>query len=145
MITTPFDVDRLEAGLVGVKWSKPSQLSQNGAHHGYRQSKHLDGLQFVLDRFAPIHSAWLSWIDPGGFVLPHHDAGPYRERWQIPIRPAGEFLEDGERLWQVAGVPFRVRQWLPHQVTNYTTEPRVHLVLDRDVVVKTDPAPFQVL
>lgn len=94
---------------------------------------------FVLDTFAPVWSAWVSCIEPGGLIHPHIDQGPYRERWQVPIQPAG--LMNGAEA--VAGVPFRVKQWEPHSVENTTDRSRIHLVIDRDVMVDSRPTPFQ--
>lgn len=131
----------LDAVPPGV-WSLPSSYRATGAHHGYRRVT-VDGLEpfrFVLDGFAPVHNAWLSWIDPGGFIVAHVDAGPYRERWQVPIIP-GDISGD----LCVAGVPFRVAHWEPHWVCNrHGDRPRVHLVIDRDVIVDPAPAPFRI-
>lgn len=96
---------------------------------------------FVLDELAPVHEAWLSWIDPGGFIIPHRDAGPWRERWQVPILAAGEFHAD-ETTVPIDGRAFPVTHWRPHAVTNRTDHPRIHLVLDRDVWLDEPHAPF---
>lgn len=96
---------------------------------------------FVLDEFAPIHEAWLSWIDPGGFIVPHRDAGPWRDRWQVPIRAAGEFHAE-DTFTPETGHAFRVTQWLPHSVTNPTDHPRIHLVIDRDMWLDEPRADF---
>jgi hypothetical protein len=93
----------------------------------------LDPFAPVLALFEPIRDAWLSWIDPGGFIVRHRDAGPYYDRWQVPIRTAGWMQQETAEAAQ-DGRPFRVRHWLPHSVANPSTEPRIHLVIDRDVV-----------
>ena len=97
--------------------------------------------RFVLTAFAPVHAAWLSWIDPSGFIVPHRDAGPWRERWQVPIAAAGSFTM-GETFVPTDGQAFRVTHWEWHSVSNLTDRPRIHLVIDRDVVVDREPAPF---
>jgi hypothetical protein len=94
---------------------------------------------FVLDSFAPVWTAWVSRVEPGGLIHRHIDAGPYRERWQVPIQPAG--LMNGAEA--VAGVPFNVKQWEPHSVQNATDRARIHLVIDRDVIVDSRQTPFQ--
>lgn len=96
--------------------------------------------RFVLDEFAPIRDAWLSWIDPGGFIVPHIDKGPHYERWQVPVATAG--VMNG--VAAIDGVPFRVRQWERHQVRNDDPRPRVHLVIDRDVVANPARNPFTI-
>lgn len=93
---------------------------------------------FVLDAFAPVWGAWLSWINPGGFVAPHRDAGPWRERWQVPIQAAGLFDTDRP----TDGVVFPVQHWREHSVWNDTDRPRIHLVLDRAVFLDRPPEPF---
>lgn len=97
--------------------------------------------RFVLDAFAPIWTAWVSRIEPGGLIHRHADEGPYRERWQVPIQPAG--VMNGVEA--VAGVPFRVEHWKPHAVQNPTDHPRIHLVIDRDVIVDPRRTPFQLI
>lgn len=143
-----FDVGRLFECLDGTKWSAPSDVRLTRAHHLYRQASDVDDLarfKWVLSEFAPVKVAWLSWIEPGGFVVPHKDGGPYMERWQVPIQTSGRFVQDGELLGQVAGVPFRVEQWRPHEVVNDGDRPRVHLVIDRDILANDSSAPFVVL
>lgn len=128
-------------------WSFPSTYAQTDVHHGYRRVVLVNdglptgpaGFGFILDRFAPVHEAWLSWIDPGGFIVSHTDAGPYRERWQVPLRPSGRW---GEETIHRIGEPFQVSHWEPHSVTNDGLGPRIHLVVDRDVIVNPSTAPF---
>lgn len=136
----------LDAMPPGV-WSLPSSFAATGVHHGYRRVvlveagrplEHADPFGEVLDVFDPVWSAWLSWIDPGGFIVAHRDSGPYRERWQVPIITAGTM--DGRVA--VDGEPFMVRHWEFHRVDNPTDRPRVHLVIDRDVMLDVPPAPF---
>jgi hypothetical protein len=147
------DPERLHAALGLVPagaWSLPSSYSVTGVHHGYRQvtivsagrPQALAGpWRFVLDELAPVRTAWLSWIDPGGFIRPHRDAGPWHERWQVPINAAGAF-HAGDVTHPVDGRAFQVEHWAPHAVTNRADRPRIHLVLDRDVLVDRPAEPF---
>jgi hypothetical protein len=126
--------DRVLEAVDGL-WSLPSQAELvGGVHDGYRQvtcATHgtITRLDWLLEPFAPVWDAWLSWIEPGGWIAPHRDAGPHRERWQLPISPTGE--------------AFRVEHWAPHAVWNDTPRPRVHLVVDRDVIVSDYPTRFE--
>jgi hypothetical protein len=95
--------------------------------------------RFVLDEFAPVWTAWLAKVPAFGFIGPHIDEGPYRERWHVPVLPSGTF--DGFVV--EAGVSFPVKHWVAHRVDNPTDSPRVHLVVDRDVWVGVPYAPFQ--
>jgi hypothetical protein len=42
-----------------------------------------------------------------------------------------------------AGVPFRVEHWLPHSVENTSDRARIHIVIDRAVLVDNRHIPFQ--
>lgn len=145
----PFDPERLYAALRDLPvdaWSLPSTWDATGVHHGYRRAvlatiKHPFG--WVLDAFEPVANAWLSWIDPGGFIAPHVDGGPYLERWQVPISTAGVTVQHDLATPAVNGQPFRVEHWLPHSVSNPSDHPRVHLVIDRDVIANPALTPFQ--
>lgn len=149
-ITPHCSVDRLEESLVAFLaadgLSEPSPSEE--VHKGYRRNRRNDVLWehfgWVLDEFAPVDTVWLSWIEAGGFIRPHIDAGPHRDRWQIPIRPSGTMTVDGDEFPAEAGVPFQVRHWLPHSV-QVGDIPRVHLVIDRDVFVDNEHTPFQLL
>jgi hypothetical protein len=150
-----FDPAQLHAALDSVPagaWSLPSSFTETRVHHGYRRVVLVEAGRsrpdaepwlFVLDQLAPVHAAWLSWIDPGGFIVPHRDAGPWRDRWQVPIQAAGAW-HDRETSTPVDGRAFRVEHWQPHAVTNRTDHPRIHLVVDRDVVLDEPAAPFAV-
>lgn len=130
------DTDRLRADLARVAWwSQPSRYEQTGVHHGYRRALNLAGLfEWVLEGFAPVVWAQVAVVDPGGFIAPHVDAGPYMERWHVPIVAAGVFQQGDDTFEPVAGVPFRVRHWERHAVWNPTDTGRVHLMIDRNVV-----------
>lgn len=93
----------------------------------------------LLAPYQPVYDAWVSWIEPGGYVRSHVDAGPHRERWQIPLVPSGTL--NGTHSVE----PFQVAHWEPHRVDNPGPGPRVHVVLDRDVIVRTEATPFRLL
>lgn len=142
-----FEPEVLQAALAAIPdgaWSLPSTYQATGVHHGYRRVV-LAGLPLsftpILEAFAPIRDAWVSWIEPGGFIVRHRDAGPYYERWQVPLSTAG-WTNQGSDAVATDGVPFRVEHWKPHSVSNPTSSPRVHLVIDRDVVADPDREPF---
>lgn len=128
-------------------WSQPSSYQVTEVHHGYRQAGIVwdSSLQLLLRDYRPVAGSWLSHLDPGGFIAPHRDAGPYRERWQIPIHAAGEFVytDTGERFTPRDGDPFRVEHWRPHAVVNTTDRPRIHIVVDRDAPVDVEPRRFE--
>jgi hypothetical protein len=143
-------VDQLHAALTEVRrdWTLPSSYATNGVHHGYQRIVLIAGgrwwptaepFRFALEQYNPIREAFISQLQPGGFIAPHRDAPPWYERWQIPIHAAGRF--DDAR--PTDGVPFRVTHWLPHFVANDTDRPRVHLVIDRDIELDLPPAPFE--
>lgn len=143
-----FPEGQLLAALAAVSdhWSAPTGPDEPNPNYrvvplvtGGQSQPPADPFEFVLGVFAPVWSAWISRIEPGGLIHPHIDAGPYRERWQVPIQPAG--LLNGVEA--VAGVPFRVEQWKPHWVENESDRPRIHLVIDRDLMVDGREVPFQ--
>lgn len=149
-----FSPSRLATALGEVApsaWTLPSEFAVTGVHHGYRRvvlvdhgyrTPAADPFGFVLDDFGPVHTALLSCIDPGGFIVPHVDAGPWLERWQVPVSTAGWFRQ-GELVDLEDGVPFRVEHWQKHSVGNPTGIPRVHLVIDRKVRVARAPEAFR--
>jgi hypothetical protein len=151
-----FDVAQLREALHEVRggdWSLPSTFAQTGTQHGYRRLQLVDHgyfladaapFAFVFDEFAPIHISWISWIDPGGFIVPHHDRGPYYERWHVPIYSAGWTEQYDERMEPEDGVPLRVKHWLKHEVSNPSDRPRVHLIIDRAVRVDVPTQPFKI-
>lgn len=129
-------------------WSFASTLEKTGVHQGYRRAIVVEGGRLVqpawrevLAPFEPVWSAWLSILEPDGFILPHIDGGPYRERWHLPISTAGTM----NGVEAVDGLPFEVRHWEPHRVDNPTDRPRIHLVIDRDVLLDVHDAPYQLV
>jgi len=148
-----YDPDRLLQALRMVNdWSLPSTYAQTKVHHGYRRAALVQAghwlpvaelFWFVLNDFSPTHEVWISHIDPGGFIVPHNDASRWRERWQVPIQPAGVMVLDGVETTSEAGVPFPVAHWAPHSVWNLTDKPRIHLVIDLARYIERPAAPFQ--
>jgi quercetin dioxygenase-like cupin family protein len=141
-----YDVDRLLNAAAQIELSQPSNREVHDSfHNGYRRNKPRDisdTFAFVLDDFAPVAEAWLSHMEPGADIPLHKDASPWKERWQVPIQPAGRMTVDGEDIEQVAGVPFQVEHWKWHEVVNDTDRPRIHLVIDRDVVAHEGTGKF---
>lgn len=132
-------------------WSLPSTYDTTRVHEGYRRVVLVDHGRrlaaadpwgFVLDEFAPVHTAWLSKIRAGGFIVSHRDAGPYLERWQVPIVAAGTFTQDDRTFTPVTGVPFQVHHWAAHAVDNPDGPDRVHLVIDRHIPLDLPAEPF---
>lgn len=148
-----FDTDRLSAALSRIpneSWSLASAYRDTGVHHGYRRvvlvsaghwQPHADLFGFVWDALNPVWDAWLSWIEPGGFIVPHRDPGPWRERWQVPISPSGQWCGK-ETFEPTAGNAFMVEHWAPHAVANRGATPRIHLVVDRNIHIDRDAEPF---
>lgn len=147
-----FDTDQLTAALTNIPnsaWSLASTYKDTDVHHGYRRvvlvsagqlKPYADLFGFVWDAMHPVWDVTLSRLESGGFIAPHRDAAPWRERWQVPIVASG--------LWRGrepnrAGHAFRVEHWEPHSVTNYGPGPRIHIVIDRDVSIERDPLPFE--
>lgn len=149
-----FDPGLLSASLGRIPvdaWSLPSTYRATGVHHGYRRvvlvsagakQKYADFFDFVWTELEPVYEAWLSWIDPDGFIVPHRDAAPWRERWQVPIAASGQWVA-GESFVPTAGIAFPVRHWEPHAVVNRDSAPRVHIVVDRDVFVALPKLGFE--
>lgn len=151
-----FNAEQLTGALARIQsdaWSLPSAFADTHVHHGYRrvvlvsagrlQPPYADLFGFVWDKLAPVWDAWLSWIDPGGFIVPHRDGGPWRERWQVPIDPSGQWHYAESSFTPRAGEAFTVRHWEPHAVVNCGDTPRIHLVVDRDIRLDRQPLPFR--
>jgi len=134
------------AAMPETAWGALGKIAQSGTFDGYRVAPLVVAgrlgpqaarFAFMLDAFQPVWAAWLSWLEPGGYILSHVDQGPYRERWQVAFQPAGEGLTGK------TGEAFRVQHWEPHSVTNRTDRPRIHLVVDRDLIVDATEVPYQ--
>lgn len=150
-----FDPVRLQSALTLVPadaWSLASTYAETRVHHGYRRvvlvsagqpQAHAALFEFVFDVLVPVREAWLSWVEPGGFIAPHRDAGPWRERWQVPINAAGDWC-GASTFAPVSGHAFPVEHWERHAVTNRTNLPRIHIVIDRDVWLDRPEQPFVV-
>ena len=132
----------MEQLVAEAEWTDPSQYDIHGVAHGRSTARLPKVPPDLLTQYVdpPIHNAWFAKLDPGGFVIPHIDGGVYRERWHIPLQPAGFFWEDG-RTWEITHEPFQVRHWLPHAVWNPTDRPRIHLMIERDVQPDDAPKP----
>jgi len=145
-----FPPDRLASALEQLSpraWAKPV-TDGDDVNPGYQFAQLIVGghvrdaaalFAFVLIEFQPVFTAWIAKVPPHGFIAPHIDAGPYRERWHVPIHPSGTFDGCGVD----AGVSFLVRHWEPHRVDNPTDRPRIHIVIDRAEMVDVPTAPFQ--
>ncbi len=67
-------------------------------HHGYSTAK--ADARDIEDR-AVYHlieplSAWWAKLEPGGFIVPHIDQGPYHERWHYSESGVGEVWQSWE-------------------------------------------------
>ena len=136
---------RLGEALAAVEWSEASDWAQTEVHHLYRQSGSVGAFADVLDSFAPVRKAWLSCVEPGGFLADHIDEAKspgYWERWHVPLEPAGLVLHNCVLLDQQPGIPCRFEHWLPHAAANPTSRRRITLIIDRAVIVQP-PGPFQ--
>lgn len=129
---------------LNVNWSEPSTLAGTGVHHGYRTAPgseedidwvHLDS-EFSLP-VGTIRKVWWGMLEPGGFILPHIDKGPYFVRWHYPIEPAGYVWQWGnepELLFEPSE-PFEIAHWESHAVWNPPDKRRVHLIVELDELV----------
>ncbi len=119
-----------------VEWGESTVFSEHGISHGRAVAP--TTVQLALSVIeGPVHNAWWARIAPGGFIIPHIDAGPFLERWHFPVLIAGMFWEDGVHSQPTE--PFAVHHWKPHAVYNATDDPRVHLIVDREVVPPEAP------
>ena len=137
-----YPVDLLRESADRFQLSNPGPNSK--IHKGYRRNMEniRDHFGWVLEDFEPVVNAWLSYMEPHGYINSHKDAAPWYERWQVPIQPSGTFIVDGEELTQEPGVPFRVEHWKWHEV-RVGDRPRIHLVIDKDVVAHKGKGTFE--
>lgn len=111
-----------------IDWSNPSTFEQTGVHHGYSSGHGPDP-----EWDGTVTKAWYAKLDPGGFILPHIDRGPYYERWHIPVEPGGWYWDQEQGFITAPTEPFQVRHWVPHCVANPGPKPRVHLIIETGV------------
>ena len=128
-----------------IAWSNPSTYSEGtGVHHVYATApadlRHVrsDAGIYSDGGLLPTH-AWYAKLDPGGFIVPHIDQGPWRERWHYPISGRGEVWqswEDGDWYYAMdfyaAEGPYRMNHHKPHAVWNPYDEPRIILIVEYD-------------
>lgn len=133
-----------------IAWSKPSIYSEGtGVHHGYSTAKAdlAEYARIVGDGGVPrlVNTAWFAKLDPGGFIIPHVDQGPWLERWHYPISGEGWVWQDWPRDAQyktyghmsnyaalLPGIPYRMNHHKPHAVWNPYDEPRIILIVEYD-------------
>ncbi len=128
-----------------VDWSKPSTYTEGtGVHHGYSTAK-ADPLASPNNIYAsgaePI-TAWYAKLDPGGFIVPHIDQGPWVERWHYPISGDGtvwqDWNDDGSAaLRHIVSVgeifgAYRMNHHKPHAVYNPFDQSRIILIVEYD-------------
>ncbi len=130
-----------------IAWSQPSTYTTGtGVHHGYSTAKANGDTQVdirpVSGAVRSISNAWYAKLDPGGFIVPHVDQGPWRERWHYPISGSGYVwqeaiedhftVQDGLRIVATSDVPYRMNHHKPHAVWNPYDEPRIILIVEYD-------------
>lgn len=120
-------------------WSNPSTYGTGtGVHHGYSTAKATE--PDWLEGGAAPASVWYAKLEPGGFIVPHVDQGPWRERWHYPISGMGYVRQEwvdvvGPSIRLCGHVPYRMNHHRPHAVWNPWTnlpEPRVILIVEYD-------------
>ena len=133
----------IDSDTDSVVWSNSSTYSEGtGVHHGYSTAK-ADPLASPNNIFAsgaePI-TAWYAKLDPGGFIVPHIDQGPWRERWHYSISGQGyvwqEWSPGGTGIGHGPLAPYRMNHHKPHAVWNPYDEPydepRIILIVEYD-------------
>ena len=115
-------------------WSQPSTLEATSVHHGYATAKasSLQVLSVVGPNGGIPVKGWYARLDPGGFILPHTDAGPWVERWHYPIQPAGYIWQEDDGIVESPLDPFQVAHHRPHAVWNPHHIARIHLIVEYD-------------
>lgn len=120
--------------------SIPSRVADNGVHDRYATTTLVKN--GIHQPAATLYEEWLTgdvrWavlseLEPGGYLLPHRDKGPWRHRVQVPIEPGGWYwdLAQGTIAFPEPDVEYQVNHHLPHAVWNDTSWTRIHLVIDR--------------
>ena len=120
-------------------WSLPSTYTTGtGVHHGYATAKatSLQVLSVVGPNGGIPVKGWYARLDPGGFILPHTDQGPWVERWHYPVSGRGYVWaewDDGKRHITLRYYDqYRMNHHKPHAVWNPYAEPRVVLIVEYD-------------
>ncbi len=132
-----------------IVWSNPSTYSEGtGVHHGYSTAPAPDSDSLPV--LAPIKAgdprwpdhAWYAKLDPGGFIVPHVDQGPWVERWHYPISGQGSVWQDWNdngtaalrhiiSVGEIFGA-YRMNHHKPHAVYNRFDQPRIVLIVEYD-------------
>ena len=129
-----------------IAWSKPSTYTTGtGVHHGYSTAPADVPNPSVITYYAgrddgnaaPADKAWYAKLDPGGFIVPHIDQGPWRERWHYPISGEGSVWQEWEfnsptLVSPSQTIPYRMNHHKPHAVWNPYDEPRIVLIVEYD-------------
>lgn len=116
-----------------MDYSAPSTFEQTRVHHGYATARgHLVDATIANVVDLPPIRCWYGKLEPGGFIIPHVDKGPWVERWHYPIQPAGYVWTEAEGIMAAPSEPFPIQHWLPHAVWNPDDHPRIHLIVEYD-------------
>jgi len=123
-------------------WSMLSTYTEGtGVHHGYATAPAHARSKWAVDIAAhgEVSNAWYAKLDPGGFIVPHVDQGPWRERWHYPTSGNGYVwqYEDVAKVGSVGLIrrlsePYRMNHHKPHAVWNPHNEPRIILIVEYD-------------
>lgn len=131
--------------LTEIRWSNASTFEATGVHAGYRTAP---GTTRDLEHVAPyslevptIHRIWWGMLEPGGYIVPHIDKGPWKTRWHYPVEPAGYVWQESTGVLESPELPFPIRHWEPHAVWNPGPNRRVHLIVEFDETPKDVPGP----
>lgn len=102
-------------------------------HHGYSTAKaDLAAVRAEYSLVGPTN-AWYAKLEPGGFIVPHIDKGPWWERWHIPVAGVGYCWQEGEideANFNPRTELYAIRHWEGHAVWNPFVEPRVILIVE---------------
>ncbi len=120
-------------------WSEPSTYTEGTrVHHGYSTAPAPGEALPYPDqggqpgyRNARVEKLWYAKLDPGGFIIPHVDKGPWRERWHYPISGQGSVWQKDIGTIQ-SHDPYRMNHHKPHAVYNPFDEPRIVLIVEYD-------------
>ena len=117
-----------------MDWSLPSTLEATTVHHGYATAPadDLKVLSVVGIMGGIPMKGWYAKLDPGGFILPHTDQGPWKQRWHYPIQPAGYVWQEDDGITEAPLDVFPVKHWRRHAVWNPHDIARIHLIVEYD-------------